>query len=505
MFANRDLGAADVRALLARAGFDVRVQRPSRRTLLDTFDGRLHAARLRLELRDDDLRELILSEGGSPPAHVAVEAEPTFAADLPPGPFGGRLSSVIGVRALLPIVTVTAQRSVAVRRDAQGKNEVAVVVDDQIGVDGARLDCPTWVVSLDELEGYAKAAQRATRLLVSFGLSECGADILGMAAVAKGVDLHGYDGSPTVPLERGESAGAGFRRVLANLANDIDANWVGSVGDIDPEFLHDLRVAVRRTRSVLAEGKGVFPAAERVPFQSEFAWLGRATGGARDLDVHVIGWDAAVRPLGPSARLLLEPVRDHISGLRRIEHANLAAVLRSDRYRDLIDGWRTWLAAGDASSESDRPLGGVVADRFATNQRRLVGKGRKIGPGSPPEDLHALRKETKKLRYLLECFGGVFASKPRRAFLGRLKSLQDNLGEHQDTEVHAAQLLAVCEDLPLSDQTAAATLLAVGRLTEHLDRRRQAARDAFARRFADYDSKQTRRNCDDLLRSVSGS
>ncbi len=201
VFTNHDLGAADVRALLARAGFDMGPQWRSRRTLLDTFDGRLHAAGLRLELRDDDLRELTLCEGGSPPARVAVEAEPTFAADLPRGPFGGRLSSVMGVRALLPIVTVTAQRSVAVRLDAHGKTEVRVVVDDQIAVDGARPDWPTWVVSLDELEGYAKAAQRATRLLVSFGLSECGADILSLAAVAKGVDLDGYDGSPTVPLE----------------------------------------------------------------------------------------------------------------------------------------------------------------------------------------------------------------------------------------------------------------------------------------------------------------
>ena len=37
------------------------------------------------------------------------------------------------------------------------------------------------------------------------------------------------------------------------------ANWDGTVADIDPEFLHDLRVAVRRTRVVLANAARVLP------------------------------------------------------------------------------------------------------------------------------------------------------------------------------------------------------------------------------------------------------
>ena len=45
----------------------------------------------------------------------------------------------------------------------------------------------------------------------------------------------------------------------------------------------------------------------------------------------------------------------------------------------------------------------------------------------------------------------------------------------------------------------AATLLAMGQLTEVLDRRRLAEREDFAARFADYDSSATRRSLDALV------
>ena len=49
----------------------------------------------------------------------------------------------------------------------------------------------------------------------------------------------------------------GYRAVLANLAITIRANWQGTIDQSDTEFLHDLRIAVRRTRTVLGEAKGV--------------------------------------------------------------------------------------------------------------------------------------------------------------------------------------------------------------------------------------------------------
>ena len=45
--------------------------------------------------------------------------------------------------------------------------------------------------------------------------------------------------------------------MLTQLAAIAEANVPGTLADLDTEFLHDLRVAVRRARAVLRELEGV--------------------------------------------------------------------------------------------------------------------------------------------------------------------------------------------------------------------------------------------------------
>jgi CHAD domain-containing protein len=85
--------------------------------------------------------------------------------------------------------------------------------------------------------------------------------------------------------------------------------------------------------------------------------------------------------------------------------------------------------------------------------------------------------------------------------VGQLKALQDNLGEHQDAEVHFDQLRVLARELH-DDGVGADVLLAMGRLSDQLERRRREERDAFAARFAAYDTKANRRALDDLLAEV---
>jgi len=509
VFTASDLSPADITAALARAGFEVARPQNVRRTLLDTFDGRLHAAGLRLEVREAPGVELILAGGGRGPAHVAAADVPRLAGHLPAGPFRARLAPVLDVRALVPVVTVTARHTEAVQRDGAGKARATVSVYDRLEVEGRHgvADLPAWAAEVGELAGYAKAADGARDLLVSLGLRPGTGDVIDVVATAAGIDLGGFAGSPTVALRRDEPALGAFRRVLANLTGAVEANWRGTVDDVDPEFLHDLRVAVRRSRSVLAQGKRVLPADVRDHYREEFSWLGSATGPARDLDVYAIEWESYVAPLGAQASAALEPVLEHIQARRKAEHAALATALRSERYRTLLAGWRTWLddpAVNAGGGDSEGAIGQVAADRIGRAQDQLVGRGRAIEEATPAEELHELRKDAKKLRYLLECFGGLYAPAPRKAFVQRLKALQDNLGEHQDAEVHAGQLRAISAELYGTDGVGPHTMVAMGQLTESLERRRQSSRDEFAQRFAAYDTKQTRRALQEVLDSAAG-
>ena len=105
------------------AGFEIEPPVAVTATVFDTFDGRLHHAGLRLE---HDGHSLVLSGPGTVPARLDREDAPRFARDLPPGPLRNRLLDIVEVRALLPLVTVSAIVRRAVSRNRDGKVVSAV-------------------------------------------------------------------------------------------------------------------------------------------------------------------------------------------------------------------------------------------------------------------------------------------------------------------------------------------------------------------------------------------
>ena len=470
------------------------------RSLLDSFDRRLYGAGLRLELRECDGLELVLTGEGSAGAHLVVASVPRFPEDLPPGPFRARLAAVADVRALLPVLRVTASRYAGVRRNRAGKVVATVSIYERVRCDGR--DVAGWTIEVDELVGYAKQATGARDALAQMGLSRLDGDTLTVAAAVAGVHLGGVAGPIGVPLDPMMPAIVGFRAVLSELSDAIGANWQGAVERLDPEFLHDLRVAVRRTRTVLAEGKKVLPSAVVEEAEERFGWLGTVTGPARDLDVHLINWTTDTSSLAGDVVAALEPV--HVLLERRCESAHdaLASVLQSAEAAELMTAaaawWREPALDDHLGVDGDRSLGSVVTKRIARAHAKLVKRGRLIRPDSPPEQVHELRKDAKRLRYLLECFASLLHDAPRRAFVRRLKAFQDNLGEHHDAAIHVAELRAISHELHVG-RASSETMLAIGQLIAQLDQRRIATRLEFAERFAVYDTKATQRDLDAAL------
>ena len=487
----------EMREILLGNGFVVGQPVTSTSTVLDTFDGLLHQAGMRLTLRCAPDSVLVLTSSGSPPATMPVTQATRFAADLSAGPFRSRLAAVTGFRALLPVVSFTERVTTAVRRDREGKTAVTLTLHEPI-TDG---HSPALMIDVTEHLGHPKPAARARKLLSAIGCTTLGHDVVGQIITSSGADPAGFDSSPAVPLDASQPAIVGWQTVLAGLALTIDANWQGTIDEIDPEFLHELRVAVRRSRSVIAQGKRILPDAVRKTFREEFGWLGAITGPPRDLDVYVIEWSRYVAPLGPLSIAALQPVLEHLQAHRGRAHADLIEAMRSERAAQLLTTWAAWLHATpdtvDPSEHANHSLGRVVAERISDLHETLLDHGRRITDESPAQDLHDLRKIAKKLRYLFECFATVMATKPVKSFVSQLKQLQDNLGEHQDAAVHADELRAVAAELN-SESTSPDTFIAIGRLSERLELAKASARDEFPRRFDAYDSKPTRR----LLRGM---
>ena len=295
----------------------------------------------------------------------------------------------------------------------------------------------------------------------------------------------------------------GFAAVLAHLDDAVLHHWETALADSDPEDLHQLRVALRRSRSVLAAADTIFAEETINRFRDDLRWLAGLTGSTRDLDVFIGEWHRYTGELGGRSVAALLPVSERLHRHRREAFEALSDGMRSARAEQLVAAWTDVLAEirtedGSIGKHGRRRLARVVTRRIEAAHRRLVRDGRRITDASPSTDLHELRKDAKRLRYLVECFGGALPKKATKHFVRRLKSLQDNLGLIQDGAVHRAELGKIGTELE-HEGASPETVRALRRLTKQIDAATATARTEFARHFAAFDSKRTRRVLDRLV------
>ena len=470
-----------------------------RRTWLDTFDWRLYKAGL--TLRFEQARRgglLVLSKAdGTPQAEQPVTRwprRPGLAEDLPPGPVRDRILVLTSPRALLPIVKATSTVSVYRLLNADGKT-VARLVEDHVTVTAPT---PTTAggttaelaprLAVAEVRGYPSQARKAAGLLASVpGVSHASQSVFIAALTALGRHPADYTSGVDAEITATMPAPVAVARLLLRLLDTVELNVDGVLRDIDTEFLHDLRVAVRRTRSAIKLLGAVLPADLAEHFKAEFKWLGDVTTPVRDLDVHLLGFDALTEQLVAASPDDLEPLRAFLVRRRAREFRRLAAALRGPRFRAITDDWRkALLEIRDVDGPRRRRPTAAVLARAATGKafRRIVAHGDAITTDSPPESLHDLRKRAKELRYLLEFFAPLHDQVAYRKVLSDLKQLQDCLGEFQDSEVQRHEIRDLA-DAMLAERTApAATLLAMGEIAAKLALSQTEARAEFAARFA---------------------
>jgi CHAD domain-containing protein len=495
------LDAAELTALLCDR-LEVTTGRPRTRDreLLDTFDGRLRATGLAAErsVGRGDSSAISLREPGAPVREAQVSAaERYLAEELPAGPLRDRLAPALGVRALLPLVRVRSRtRSLAVlNRDA--KTVVRLELEDAEVVDGGRGGtrlAPR--LRAQPVLGYDKAFERTARVLTAdLGLAPAETPLLDQALTAAGA--RGPSSRAALELARGTRADEAAGLVLMRLAEIADQNVPGTLADLDTEFLHDLRVSVRRARSVLRELRGVFPSAERAHLRAELRWAQAVTGPVRDLDVQLLEWGELTASLSPERCADVGPLHDLLSQRRTAAFRALERGLRSRRFADAMNDWRGLAGLAPAPDPApERPLAelaieAVAGDRIRSVHRRMVRDGRAINDDSPPEALHDLRKRGKELRYLLELFGSLFPHAVVKPMVSALKGLQDVLGRFQDRAVQAGLLRGLGDELAAKEGGPEA-LMALGLVVEALFADQDAARARFAERFERFAAPEQR-------------
>lgn len=195
-----------------------------------------------------------------------------------------------------------------------------------------------------------------------------------------------------------------FAAVQEAALAQIAANRDGVLRSRDPEYLHQLRVGLRRLRSALRAFEDLLPKKQTKLRARRIKRVMREIGEARDWDVFVAWLEKEQAP------------REVVRAARR-ECARARAAARRSASRLKLKAIRP-----RNSGEPIAQFAGAVLEKLERKLRKQAGRMH----WDDASERHALRIRVKRLRYASEFFGRASAA---------LERLQDALGELNDVEV----------------------------------------------------------------------
>lgn len=209
--------------------------------------------------------------------------------------------------------------------------------------------------------------------------------------------------------------------------------------DVDPEGVHQARVATRRLRSDLRTFRSLVEPAFATSIRDELGWLATTLGEVRDGDVLLERFRGRVAGLPEDERAGTEAVLATLAQDRDAAHARLLETLRSTRYVELLE--RLVRAANDPElgDGAEAPAIDVVPELVRRPWHSLKKRVKALDESPTDVQLHQIRIRTKRVRYAADAVTPI-VGKPARAFARAAAGLQEALGDLQDAVVAARWL-----------------------------------------------------------------
>jgi CHAD domain-containing protein len=424
----------------------------------------------------------------------SIESPPGFPQEMNQGPVQDRLLPLLEMRVLLPMVQVNQQRYTLRILDEEEKTVARVILQcNQFSAVKGRLKGELdGRIVLQPLKGYEKEFLELKQQLASLKLRPSEQSLYDDALLGIGRKPGDYSSKLNFRLDPDAPAHVTARQIMLSLLNTLEANIDGTKANLDSEFLHDLRVATRRTRSAMSQIKGVFDPDQLASFKRAFGWIGQITGETRDLDVYLLKFPDYRAALPKAMQGDLDPLHTFLQQHHQQAQAELVKKINSPHFRKHLKSWRSWLQSpgeqSDQTPNAMHPTAKLADKRISKLFKRVLKDGLDIGHDTPAERLHDLRKDCKKLRYLMEFFQSLYPKPAIRELIKALKVILDNLGEFQDLEVQAHSLEKFGE-LMLKEGAPASALMAMGILVGKLFERQQQARSEFVDLFTEFSSE----------------
>jgi CHAD domain-containing protein len=470
----------------------------SLKTYYDSFDWRLYTNGISCEFnRSKTASTLLLRNLDDDLVIASVETgeAPMFSQQLPSEEIRHILTPLLEMRALSPVCNLDYEIYNLNIINNDEKTVLRLTLEEHELFNNR--------ITLQPIKGYDKAAEQIIEILTTnLGLTPTNKSLLLTALNMQGRKPNDYSSKLNVNLDPDMRADIAAKYIYSHLLKAIKDNEQGTIADTDSEFLHDFRVAVRRTRAGLSQLKNLLPDGINASYVDFFSWLGQITGPTRDLDVYLLNFSGYKNSLPESLRDDLNPLYDFLLVKQQKAHKELAGKLRTAKYLSTISEWEQYLKE-QAPLKPVEPNAKLTIKQLADrrlwkNYKRVLQEGDAIDEYSPSEALHDLRKSCKKLRYLLEFFQSLYQEQQIKHFIKNLKGLQEVLGNFQDYAIQEQSLKQFSEEM-LSNHVHANTLLAMGVLIQNLDALRNQARQNFASKFTTFKHEDNQSEFKSLL------
>lgn len=241
-----------------------------------------------------------------------------------------------------------------------------------------------------------------------------------------------------------------FTLIVRNCLDQLTRNEYGMLIGNDIEYLHQMRVALRRLRSAFDIFATVIP--NEISLVHELKWLTRQLNPARDWDIFVTEQLSQIQKIFAKHNGMLSLMKA-CEKLRQAHNKAARDSIKSKRYPGLILLLNLWLdeipkytTRSSSSRNSAKTALSVFTSALLTDRHQhILDAGRKIEE-LDVTSLHALRISIKKQRYAVEFFRTLYSSEVAKQYIRSLSELQDILGAINDS-ANAQKLL---EEIPAS-------------------------------------------------------
>ena len=453
------------------------------RTYYDSFDWRLYQHSILCEFnRSQTASGLMLKNLQNDRVFAALEDSeaPSRTSRLKAGRVRTTLESYLEQRALLPVCTLEYDAYHLLLRNEDQRLILRLLFEDYELLNGQ--------LSFQPVKGFMKTAEHIAKTLSEeLGMTALDRPVLELALGLEGRKPNDYSSKLNIALDPAMRADLAGKLIFSTLLKTLKVNEQGVIADLDSEFLHDFRIAVRRSRTGLSQLKGVLPTDVTAYFADFFSWLGQVTSPTRDLDVYLTKIETYQHNLPVRLHVDFEPFLAFLHAKKLKSQQDMADKLRSAKYRKTLAEWEQCLksqAYPQVTKMGNLNIKLLADRRIWRLYRRILEEGGAITAHSPAGDLHGLRKTCKKLRYLLEFFQNLYPKAQIKKLIKQLKALQDVLGDFQDFDVQIDFIDQCCNDN--KNELPPATLKALDELIRQLAAQKAQARKHYQPAFDEF-------------------